>query len=93
MKTPAPNFNGSYPLAGDRIGPAWVTLWHFLSTGTPQCGYALASLVTKENDLKISTVLGLLRRAVKVGILEQKRISCPYHEHRRQALGYRVLRK
>lgn len=86
MKTEAPNFSRNYPLAGDRIGPAWRELWSRLSESRWDAGVDLAAGLSERYDVTRPTVLGLLSKARAAGILDVE-----YRPHRsRVAAFYRV---
>ena len=89
MKSEAPNFNGSYPLAGERIGPAWRDLWTLLADDQWQCGTDLASAVGSTHNLAEATVKNLLRSAARAGLLETT-LAVPAGRTR-EAAHYRVI--
>jgi hypothetical protein len=70
METRPPNFRGRYPLAGEKIGPAWSIIWRRLSRNFYTDGLTLAGDVTQVCDVAPRTVLNLLTRARALGILE-----------------------
>ena len=69
--TEAPSIRGSYPLAGEKIGPAWRRTWSALADGEWHKGNDVARAVRE--DLHPETIMTLLRQAAKVGLLEQDR--------------------
>lgn len=72
MRTEAVNFSGTYPLAGERIGPAWRECWKLLEAGRWTSGNVLARDVAPRFDLNEKTVQNLLREAKKAGQLQMK---------------------
>lgn len=66
----APQINGDYPLAGDRVGPAWRRLWRELRDGQPHAGLALQRLAPRL-DVAPRTIAELLRQAARRGVIEQ----------------------
>lgn len=86
MRTEAPNFSGNYPLGGERLGPAWRDTWRLLTPGQWASGHALAEMVSRNVDISPITVRNLLRKAVQVGVLEQKIIT----KNSRGVAHYRV---
>jgi transposase len=69
MRTQAPSIRRDYPLAGTRIGPAWVDLWRGLHEEYWVVGTDLARKVAERHGLKQVTVQGLLQQARKARIL------------------------
>lgn len=92
MKSPAPNHQGSYPLAGERIGPAWRELWSRLEKGEYVCGGCLAAEVAPKFNIKPTTAFRLLWAAGEVGLLigERRNSECA-PRHTRAVLHYRVI--
>lgn len=72
MQSEPQNFKGTYPLAGDRIGPAWRECWRLLNRVTFMDGVELAERVSAVTAVQGKTVAGLLWRAEKAGILEKR---------------------
>lgn len=66
--TEAPSIRGNYPLAGERIGPAWRRTWSALADGEWHKGNDVARAVRE--DLHPETIMTLLRQAVRAGLLE-----------------------
>lgn len=73
MDTPARNFHRNYPLAGERIGPAWLALWSALHPRQWQTGRSLAEPLAPRLGVAEATLSNLLWRAEKSGHV-QKRI-------------------
>jgi hypothetical protein len=69
MQTDAPNFRGTYPLAGERIGPAWRAAWTRLSESQWTCGGDIVAEVAPGVGIADATVANLLRQARQAGIL------------------------
>lgn len=89
MDTEPENFSGAYPLAGERIGPAWREAWRMLSDKRWIEGKEIKEQVAARTDVIEGTVGVLLWKAEKVGILEKvtrKRDS-------RNRVYYRVAKK
>lgn len=80
----APDFNGTYPGAGERIGPAWQRIWDALGDGRELTITELAALP----DLGVvrATVSTLLYEAKKAGLLIN-RIE-PHPTSNRLTIGY-----
>lgn len=71
--TPAPNFVGTFPGAGERIGPAWQVAWNILSHGEWVTSGELAVAMRDKARIEECTAKSLLRGARKAGILAVKR--------------------
>lgn len=70
-----PNFGqrGAYPLAGERIGPAWRAAWTALCrAGQPGWldGDTLAATMTAAVDIEDKTARGLLAKGAAAEVLE-----------------------
>lgn len=89
MQTEAPNFNGSYPLAGEKIGPAWRLLWERLSATEWISGNNLVHPVAGWTGLQVETLKNLLRAARSAGILEVRYAAPPGWKQR--VAFYRVI--
>lgn len=87
MKTDAPNFRGTYPLAGEKIGPAWRAAWAQLSRTSWVDGTSLAGEVGPPLELAPETVVNLLRQARQAGLLEVRLVRA---QSGRQRGEYRV---
>jgi hypothetical protein len=68
--TPAPNFVGSYPGSGERIGPAWSAAWDALCQHQVLTGDQLSEIMCQAVDIKDKTAKNLLRKARSAGLLE-----------------------
>jgi hypothetical protein len=90
METEPRNFSGSYPLAGERLGPAWRMAWQMLSTEKWINAGDIAAVVSEACDLQKITVKGLLRSAARAGILDQKIMPPENSDRVRPAAHYRV---
>lgn len=88
MDTEAPNFNGNYPLAGERIGPAWREMWKMLDQITWLNAGDIAAVVAPKHDIKPMTVKNILRQARESGVLDQS-LRVPAGR-RRESAHYRV---
>lgn len=63
---------GGYPSKGARIGPAWRELYTRLTSAEDwQDGTVLATEIGPKHGLTPSTVLVLISRAAKAGVLER----------------------
>lgn len=83
----APDINPGYPSAGERLGPAWASLWRHLGDG---CWHRTKALTGLSADLGIapSTVSNLVRQAAAKGLLEVRKVTVegaprPVCEYRR----------
>lgn len=72
-KTDPPNFAGNYPLAGERIGPAWRAAWDVLSDGSWRSKLQIVPVMCKAGPVVPITALNLLRAARRAGVLEVRR--------------------
>jgi len=103
MTMKAPDFPGGrpgqdsgYPSKGTSIGPAWQDLWDRIraSHGKYVNGRDLAAEVAPLHDLQPSTLVSLLSRAAKAGILEreQRPVKVPLldREGTRSQTFYRI---
>jgi len=70
MTTSAPDFAHGYPSLGERIGPAWQSLWDSLPPDVWVRGPDVANVETARLGLAVSTIKNLLRGAAKAGHLE-----------------------
>lgn len=68
----APDFRGTYPSAGERIGPAWQKTWEALSGGQWVKGVDLCKLIAECSGLAPATIRSLLSQAAKIGVIEQE---------------------
>ena len=87
----APNFgpDSSYPLGGERIGPAWRAAWTALLAeprGIPAPALKIAMCAAA--DIIDKTAELLLQKARKAGILEVR-----YVKGRRRVAWYRIARE
>lgn len=64
-----PQIRGNYPLAGDRIGPAWRRIWRELGDGQPRLAADFARDIAPVVGLAPNTVVNLLRQAAQEGLL------------------------
>lgn len=69
----APNFSGAYPLAGERLAPAWRAAWDLLLDGDWHHVQVLTLRMIRSGDIGIqhNTAMNLLGQATKAGILER----------------------
>ena len=87
MKTEARNFSGTYPLAGEKIGPAWLACWDRLSDQCWVAGPDVVHEVAELTGLNRLTITGLLSGARRAGQLE---VSYRLLNSRKSAF-YRVI--
>lgn len=88
MQTEPPNFGRTYPLAGEKIGPAWRYAWSQLSDSRWTNGLDLAADMAWRAGITAKTAAGLLSKARVRGIL-----SVAYrmdHGRKRRIAFYRV---
>jgi hypothetical protein len=88
MNTEAPNIAGEYPLAGERIGPAWRAAWRMLDREQWINGGDVAAAVAPRCGLQVETVKNLLSSARRAGLLEQRIQRA--HGRSRASAHYRV---
>lgn len=61
---------GGYPSKGRKLGPAWTRMWSLLDKAlVPLDGTELAETVAVEMDLAPATLVAVLGRAAKAGLL------------------------
>lgn len=64
---------GGYPTKGERLGPAWASLWRALERAEDGLdGKELTDKVAKKADLAPTTLVNLLGRAAKAGLLTKE---------------------
>lgn len=91
-----PGQNSGYPSNGASIGPAWQDLWDLLRASPDNAlnGRELASQVAPRHNLEPSTLVALLSRAAKAGLLEreQRQVTVPVldREAKRSQTFYRI---
>lgn len=84
----APNFGDSnYPMAGERIGPAWQFIWDFLADKKLPLGKQTIIEVAQSagHDLQSGTIYNLLWQAGRNGLLEVT------HQGKTKATYYRRI--
>ncbi len=65
----APNFSGTYPGAGERLGPAWRAVWALLADGE---WHRTPDLKVASDVVLPITIKNLLREAHRAGVLEHR---------------------
>ena len=65
----APNYDGEYPGAGEKIGPLWQELWDAMRDGRWYRASTLAEVYAKE--VAPSTVRSVLQKAADKGAIER----------------------
>jgi hypothetical protein len=69
----APDLTPGYPSKGPKLGPAWNALYRALARGEDfQDGRVLAHKIAPKHDLDPATLVALLSRAAKAGILDKE---------------------
>jgi hypothetical protein len=64
---------GGYPTKGAKLGPAWSAIWRKLSKAEDFLdGRELADQVAAKYDLAPATLVALLSRAAKAGVLDKE---------------------
>jgi hypothetical protein len=64
---------GGYPTKGAKLGPAWSAIWRKLNRADDYLdGRELADQVAPKHDLAPATLVALLSRAAKAGILQKE---------------------
>lgn len=65
---------GGYPTKGKRLGPAWDMIWRRLQRSADGWvdGTVVSAQVAEKTDLASGTLVALLSRAAKAGVLERK---------------------
>lgn len=84
-----PQINGNYPLAGERLGPAWRRMWRELGDGQPHVSRDFARRLAPHIGIKIDTIEELLRQAARRGVIERVEIESPRAAGRRTLVAYR----
>lgn len=73
----APNFSGDYPMAGERIGPAWQRVWDRMADRKWLMTQVIARDPELRGDLQPKTMENLIRRAFRAGLLERRYAGSP----------------
>lgn len=69
----APDITPGYPSNGAKLGPAWASIWRTLSRADDALdGRLLAEKHAKANDLAPATLVALISRAAKAGLLTRE---------------------
>jgi hypothetical protein len=101
MKLDAPDIpnpaypRGGYPTKGKKLGPAWRDLWKRLDKALEAGdgfldGRELADKVAPKHDLAPGTLVALLSRAAKAGILAKTHKPVTTGRGRRDRTFYRI---
>lgn len=77
ITTKAPDLTPGYPSNGAKLGPAWSAIWAELVKAARRKdpyvdGRHLAETIAPEYDLDPATLVGLISRYAKVGMLERE---------------------
>ncbi len=84
---------GGYPTKGKRLGPAWTTLWRALERAEDGLdGKELTDKVAKKSDLAPATLVNLLSRAARAGLLSKEFRTVETTRGKRQRAFYRINR-
>lgn len=88
--TKAPNFDGEFPGAGEKIGPVWQRLWDHMEDGRWYVGPQLTQVFAQ--GVSASAVRHILLDAGFSGVLEVKKVKNPrarnaHNEYRRTDSG------
>jgi hypothetical protein len=68
-----PDITPGYPSRGAQLGPAWTKIWRALErSGDFEDGHELAARVAKTTGLAPATLVALISRAAKAGLLERE---------------------
>jgi hypothetical protein len=68
-----PDISPGYPSKGAQLGPAWTKIWRALErSGDFEDGHELAAKVAKATGLAPATLVALISRAAKAGLLERE---------------------
>jgi hypothetical protein len=81
----APNFNGEYPGAGAKIGPAWQAAWDRMEGGDWISSGDLADVMMTAVDIQFVTAKNLLSSARRAGVIQVKRGAGSRRNGHRQA--------
>jgi len=97
VKTDAPDIpnpawpNGGYPTKGKKLGPAWSAIWRKLNRANDYLdGRELADDIAPKHDLMASTLVALLSRAAKAGVLEKEQRHVQSTRGLRRRTFYRI---
>lgn len=75
MTTHAPDISPGYPSNGRHVGPAWRAIWQELegvSAGDYVDGTELAERHAVEGSVMASTLMGVISRAARMGLLDRE---------------------
>ena len=82
---------GGYPTKGAKLGPAWRDIWKRLAKeGDFLDGRELADTVAPRHDLAPATLVALLSRAAKAGVLDKDHRPVVSTRGRRARTFYRI---
>jgi hypothetical protein len=69
----APDITPGYPSKGAALGPAWASIWRTLSAADDALdGRLLAEKHARQHQLAESTLVALISRAAKAGLLTRE---------------------
>lgn len=93
--TAAPDFTPGYPSKGKKLGPAWQALWDKLTIARQNTdqyidGHVLADEIGPDYGLEPASVVVLLSRAAKHGVLERDHRDVLTHRGKRTRTHYRI---
>jgi hypothetical protein len=74
-----PDITPGYPSKGKKLGPAWERVWAKLDATDYRDGQEIARAVAAETDLSPATLVALISRAAKQGLLltRPRRVKVP----------------
>lgn len=69
----APDITPGYPSNGAKLGPAWASMWRKLRMSDDALdGRELSERVAAQHDLAPATLVALISRAAKAGLLTRE---------------------
>lgn len=92
--TTAPDLTPGYPSKGRKLGPAWVDIWRALSTSENHMdGRELAEVVAPSYGLAPATLVALMSRAAKAGLLTTEKHTVTGTRGNRVRTHYRAVQR
>lgn len=87
----APDITPGYPSNGAKLGPAWASIWRDLSrAGDALDGRELAAKIAPKHELTPSTLVALISRAAKAGLLTREPRAVTTGRGQRTRTFYRI---
>jgi hypothetical protein len=91
--TTAPDLTPGYPSKGRKLGPAWVDIWRTLSASEDHVdGRELAEAIAPAHELSPATLVALMSRAAKAGLLTTQKRTVTGSRGDRVRTHYRAAR-